>query len=85
MAHILQIDASARPGLAGTDEHGSHSRNLTHQFVSRWQSLRPQDSFTYRDIGQTPPSIINHDWIAAAFTPSERQESWMVKALAESD
>lgn len=85
MTHILHIDASARPGIAGTDNHGSHSRHLTYQFVSQWQSGRPQDTITYRDIGQNPPSIINHDWIASAFTPEERLEPWMREALAESD
>ncbi|MDQ7727615.1 NAD(P)H-dependent oxidoreductase [Halomonas sp. SpR8] len=85
MTHILHIDASARPGIAGTDNHGSHSRHLTYQFVSQWQSDRPQDTVTYRDIGQNPPSIINHDWIASAFTPEERLEPWMKEALAESD
>lgn len=85
MTHILHIDASARPGIAGTDNHGSHSRHLTYRFVSQWQSSRPQDTVTYRDIGQNPPSIINHDWIASAFTPEERLEPWMREALAESD
>ncbi|MGQ7263556.1 FMN-dependent NADH-azoreductase [Vreelandella sp. V005] len=85
MTHILHIDASARPGIAGTDNHGSHSRHLTYQFVSQWQSSRPQDTVTYRDIGQNPPSIISHDWIASAFTPEERLEPWMKEALAESD
>ncbi len=37
MTHLLHLDASARPGLAGKDEHGSHSRNLTHRFVSQWR------------------------------------------------
>ncbi|MFT6465280.1 FMN-dependent NADH-azoreductase [Halopseudomonas sp.] len=85
MPHILHIDASARPGFAGKDNHGSHSRNLSHRFVSQWQSRRAQDSITYRDIGQNPPSIIDHDWIAAAFTPEEKQEPWMADVLAESD
>ncbi|WOD09899.1 NAD(P)H-dependent oxidoreductase [Pseudomonas sp. NyZ704] len=85
MPHILHIDASARPGFAGKDSHGSHSRNLSHRFVSQWQSRRAQDSITYRDIGQNPPSIIDHDWIAAAFTPEEKQEPWMADVLAESD
>ncbi len=31
MTHILHIDASARPGIAGTGNHGSHSRHLTYQ------------------------------------------------------
>ncbi|NYS78028.1 MULTISPECIES: NAD(P)H-dependent oxidoreductase [Halomonadaceae] len=85
MTHILHIDASARPGIAGTDNHGSHSRHLSHRFVHQWQLSCPQDTVTYRDIGQNPPSIINHDWIASAFTPEERLEPWMKEALAESD
>ena len=85
MPNILQIDSSARPGFAGTDEHGSHSRKLTQHFVSRWQSRRPQDTLTYRDIGQKPPSIISHDWIASSFTPETHREPWMVTTLAESD
>lgn len=85
MTHILHIDASARPGFAGKDNHGSHSRNLSQRFVSQWQSRRARDSITYRDIGQNPPSIIDHHWIAAAFTPEEKQEPWMADVLAESD
>lgn len=85
MAHILQIDASARPGFAETDKHGSHSRKLTHRFVSLWQAKRAKDTVTYRDIGQNPASFINHDWIASAFTPEERREPWMKETLVESD
>lgn len=85
MPHILHIDASARPGLAGKDLHGSHSRHLTHQFVSQWQARRPQDEVTYRDIGQQPPTIISHDWIASAFKPEAQREAWMKHALLESD
>ena len=85
MTHLLHLDASARPGLAGKDEHGSHSRNLTHRFVSQWLARRALDSVTYRDIGQNPPSYISHDWIASSFTPPERREPWMKERLAESD
>lgn len=85
MPHLLHLDASARPGLAGKDPHGSHSRNLSQRFVSQWLARRAQDSVSYRDIGQNPPSIIDHDWIAAAFTPEEQREPWMRDALAESD
>ena len=85
MTHILQLDASARPGFAGIDEHGSHSRALTHQFVTRWQAHRPEDTVTHRDIGLTPPSFVSHDWIASAFTPTEHQQPWMADVLAESD
>lgn len=85
MVHILQLDASARPGLAGIDEHGSHSRNLTHRFISQWQAARASDTVTYRDIGQNPPSFTSHDWIASSFTPQALREPWMHDALAESD
>lgn len=85
MTHLLHLDASARPGLAGKDTHGSHSRTLTHRFVSQWHARHAQVSITYRDIGQNPPSYLNHDWIASAFTRPERQEPWMKDALAESD
>jgi FMN-dependent NADH-azoreductase len=85
MTHLLHLDASARPGLAGQDAHGSHSRNISQRFVSHWLARRAQDSVTYRDIGQNPPSFVSHDWIAAAFTPEERREPWMKDALAESD
>lgn len=85
MPHILHLDASARPGLAGKDLHGSHSRNLTQRFVSQWLARRGQDSLTYRDIGQNPPSFISHDWIASSFTPAQQREPWMHETLAESD
>lgn len=85
MTHILHLDASARPGLAGSIEHGSHSRNLSASFVSRWQSERPEDTVIYRDIGQNPPSFISHDWIASSFTPDALREPWMRDTLAESE
>lgn len=85
MTHLLHLDASARPGFAGKDEHGSHSRHLSHRFVSQWRAHRSQDSLTYRDIGQNPPSFISHDWIASSFTPEDRREAWMRETLAESD
>jgi FMN-dependent NADH-azoreductase len=85
MPHILHLDASARPGLAGKDQHGSHSRNLSQRFVSQWLAHRTQDSLTYRDIGQNPPSFISHDWIASSFTPAEQREPWMRETLAESE
>lgn len=85
MPHILHIDASARPGIAGIDHHGSHSRQLSHHFMSQWQLQRPLDTITYRDIGQHPPSFISHDWIASAFTPEAQRKPWMQEALKESD
>lgn len=83
--HILQIDASARPGLSGIDPRGSHTRRLTRRFVERWQAARPQDTLTCRDVGQQPPSPVSGDWIAAAFTRPERRDEAVRAHLAESD
>ena len=85
MTHLLQLDASARPGLAGTDEHGSLSRRLTQRFVTAWQTRQPEATLTHRDVGGTPPSFIDQRWIEAAFSPAERQQPWMAETLAESD
>lgn len=83
--HILQIDASARSGISGIDPHGSHTRRLTRRFIERWQAARPQDSVTYRDVGQRPPSPVSGDWIAAAFTRPGRRDEAARTQLAESD
>ncbi|HEV2513016.1 FMN-dependent NADH-azoreductase [Bosea sp. (in: a-proteobacteria)] len=83
--NILQIDASARPGLSGIDPRGSHTRRLTRRFIERWQEARPQDSVAYRDVGQQSPSPVSGDWIAAAFTRPERRDEAARACLAESD
>lgn len=83
--NILQIDASARPGISGIDPRGSHTRRLTRRFVERWREARPQDSVTYRDVGRQPPSPVSGDWIAAAFTRPERRDEAARACLAESD
>lgn len=85
MTHLLHLDASARPGRSGTHAHGSHTRRLTHRFVTRWRAVHPDDTVTYRDIGATPPSYISGEWIEAAFAPEARHEAWMAGVLAESD
>ncbi len=85
MPHILQLDASARPGLAGTDAHGSVSRRLTQGFVRRWQAGQPGVTVTHRDVGAHPPSFIDQRWIASAFASADKQQPWMAEVLHESD
>ncbi|KGD66549.1 NAD(P)H dehydrogenase (quinone) [Alcanivorax nanhaiticus] len=85
MPHILQLDASARPGLAGTDAHGSVSRRLTQGFVRRWQAGQPGVTVTHRDVGAQPPSFIDQSWIASAFASADKQQPWMAEVLHESD
>lgn len=85
MTCLLHLDASARPGRSGVDPHGSHTRRLSHRFVTRWRNARPGDRVIYRDIGAAPPSIIDGRWIAAEFTPKDSREPWMAEVLVESD
>ncbi|MBA2780809.1 FMN-dependent NADH-azoreductase [Billgrantia kenyensis] len=85
MTRLLHLDASPRPGRAGTHDHGSHTRRLTHHFVSRWHSLVPDTEVVYRDIGANPPPLTSVEWIEAAFTPAENRSESMQAVLAESD
>ena len=85
MTRLLHLDASPRPGRAGTHEHGSLSRRLSHHFIEHWKAARPDDPVTRRDLGARPPSLLTVDWIEAAFTPTESRSARMAAALAESD
>jgi FMN-dependent NADH-azoreductase len=82
---LLQIDSSARTGRYGATSRGSHTRALTHRFITRWLETRPQDEVIYRDIGTEPPTPVSSAWVQAAFATPQRQEPWMPDTLAESD
>ena len=85
MPTLLHIDSSSRTG--GSDEHrfGSHSRRLSHRFVTAWGAHRPLDPVIYRDVGASWPQPVTDKWIHAAFTKPEDREPWMTDVLAESD
>jgi len=85
MTSLLHIDSSARPGRAGEHPHGSHSRRLSHAFVSRWRAARPGDEVIYRDVGAAPPRPVHHEWIPSAFTPEAHRTPAQRAALQESD
>ncbi|PMR76504.1 FMN-dependent NADH-azoreductase [Billgrantia endophytica] len=85
MTRLLHLDASPRPGRAGSHDHGSHTRRLTHHFVSRWRALEPNAEIVYRDIGANPPPLTSVEWIEAEFTPAEQKTEAMKAVLAESD
>ncbi len=85
MTSILHIDSSARPGRAGEHPHGSHTRALTHAFVSHWLAARPGAEVVYRDLGAAPPRPVYHEWIPSAFTPEGQRTPAQRAALQESD
>ncbi len=82
---VLHIDSSARFGRSGDDARGSHSRRLSHRFVTRWGAARPHDVIMRRDVAATPPTPIDAEWIDASFTPRERRSAVQSARLAESD
>ncbi len=85
MATLLHLDSSARGGIAGTQQHGSHSRYLSDLFVKQWLRDHPQDQVIYRDIGLNPPAHIDPAWIEAAFSPAAQQTAAMQAVLQQSD
>ena len=89
MTHILQIDASARPGIRGQVPHGSHTRALTQRFVSQWQAADAlsggRSTVQYRDVGAHPPAAIDANWVRAAFTPRAQRSAGLNAHLRESD
>lgn len=85
MTRLLHLDASPRPGRAGTHDHGSHTRRLSHHFVTRWRALEPGAEIVHRDIGANPPQLTSVEWIEAAYTPVEELTESMRAVLAESD
>lgn len=85
MLRLLHLDASARPGHAGDQAHGSHSRQLSRAFVQRWLAARPGDTLVYRDLGAAPPTPVMHEWIPAAFAPPAQRTATHHATLVESD
>lgn len=64
MCKVLVINASART-------ERSLSRQLTEIFTENWMEKYPNDSITYRNIGQEDIPHVTEKWIAAAFKPAE--------------
>jgi FMN-dependent NADH-azoreductase len=78
MAHILHIDSSARGDR-------SNSRNLTHNFMTAWQSAHPSDTVTYRDLGHYPVAHFSEVLILALYSPIEQHSPEMTEAIAASN
>lgn len=89
MTQLLHIDSSARPGIRGLVPHGSHTRALTHRFVTQWQAHDALHGTTsklhYRDVDAAPPTPVTAQWIRAAFTEPAARSAQLQSALNESD
>lgn len=74
---LLIIHSSARANRSLT-------RELAQIFEDNW-TASGGGAITHRDVGLTPPKIINEGWIAAAFTDPAELTDTQREILAESD
>ena len=73
MKTILHIDSSVRRTDNSTQSYNSISKSFGRCFIDTWLNKNNQDKVVYRDLGLNPPTFICQDWIAAAFTPEQKE------------
>jgi len=64
MPVLLHIDSSPMG-------EGSITRHLTREFVKLWQRANPEGVVVTRDLTKTAIPVIDAEWVAANYTPSE--------------
>jgi len=62
MRTLLVINSSSRVTRSVT-------RRLTSGFADAWRTRTPDSNVVVRDLGLSPPSPINEEWIKAAYDP----------------
>ena len=75
---ILQINASIR----ATD---ANSTRVANSIVARLQAKHPAARLTVRDLGATPPAILDGTALAALFTPAEQRSPEQAARVALDD
>ena len=79
MTTLLRIDSSP----LGSER--SFSRQLTSEFVERWQQTHPGGKVITRDLAITKLPRVNAEWIGAAYTPEGSLTHGQKEILAISD
>ncbi|MFA0603524.1 FMN-dependent NADH-azoreductase [Vibrio amylolyticus] len=85
MKTLLKLDTSARRTDNSTQSYNSISKTLSATFFDKWMTLNSEDKVIHRDLGLNPPDFISQDWIAAVFTPEEKQTQAQKDLLSLSD
>lgn len=75
MTTVLHVDSSAR-------REGSVTRQLGQELLTDWRSRDPDLDVAYRDLSDTPPSLVDARWVKAALG---RDPSADRSCLAESE
>ncbi|WP_394779459.1 FMN-dependent NADH-azoreductase [Undibacterium sp.] len=78
MSNILHINSSVR----GT---GSISRQLTGEFLNRWQATYPADTITELDLAANPVPHLTEQMMGAFFTPADKLTPEQANTVALSD
>lgn len=78
MSNVLVIESSVR-------QEGSVSRQLSGEFVARWQHNHPQDRLTVRDLAREPLPHLDADLLGGWMKPQEQQSAAEQAALARSN
>ena len=78
MSRVLVIESSAR-------QQGSVSRELTQQFIAKWQATHPADQIQVRDLAAEPVPHLDATLLGGWMTPSEQQSEAEKAALARSN
>ncbi|MFP2771052.1 FMN-dependent NADH-azoreductase [Oceanisphaera sp. KMM 10153] len=78
MKNILVINASP-------NKSDSYSRLLTERFIKLWKQKNPNDTFIFRELGNSNIPHIDQPWIKSAFTPVEARNDESKQAIAFSD
>ena len=78
MSTLLSINSSARTT-------GSVSRELSSEFVARWQRAHPDGVVIERDLAAQPIPHLGEALLAAFFTPGEQRTPEQVQTIRLSD
>ncbi len=78
MANVLYINSSVRTA-------GSLSRQLSAEFIAKWQATHPADTVVTRDLALDPVPHLNEQTLGAFFTPAEARNAEQAFAVRLSD
>jgi FMN-dependent NADH-azoreductase len=78
MATILHINSSVR-------NHGSLSRQLTGEFLAKWQAANPADMVVERDLAAVPVPHLTEQMMGAFFTPADQRSPEQAQTVQLSD
>lgn len=78
MAQLLYINSSAR-------SEGSVSRELSAEFVKRWQAANPTGTVIERNLTVTPIPHLDEKSLGAFFTPAEQRTAQQAEIIRLSD